>query len=73
RLLINRPKILLLDEPTANLDQGNISRVEALINNWRIQQACAVIWVTHDREQQKRVASRHFEIEAGRLREYSWS
>ncbi|MEN8180630.1 MAG: ATP-binding cassette domain-containing protein, partial [Pseudomonadota bacterium] len=67
RLLINRPKILLLDEPTANLDQGNISRVEALINNWRIQQACAVIWVTHDREQQRRVASRHFEIEAGRL------
>ncbi len=69
RLLQNRPGVLLLDEPTANLDQENIRRVEMLISAWRKEHGCAVIWTSHDREQQKRVASRHLRIEAGQLRE----
>ena len=73
RLLLNRPKVLLLDEPTANLDRDNIQRVEQLINQWRIENACAVIWITHDPEQRTRVASRHFEIAAKRLQEQSWN
>lgn len=67
RLLVNHPKVLLLDEPTANLDGDNTRRVEELIDNWRIQQDCAVIWVTHDPQQQSRVASRHFQIVEGKL------
>lgn len=73
RLLQNRPGVLLLDEPTANLDQENTQRVERLIGAWRKEHGCAVIWTSHDQEQQKRVASRHFSIEAGQLRESSCS
>lgn len=72
RLLQNRPGVLLLDEPTANLDQENTRRVEKLVNTWRIAHGCAVIWTSHEREQQQRVASRHLQIEAGQLREASW-
>lgn len=73
RLLLNGPKVLLLDEPTANLDRDNIARVENLIQEWRSNHAGAVIWVTHDREQRERVASRHFDIAAGALQEQRWN
>ena len=73
RLLLNQPKVLLLDEPTANLDRDNISRVEVLIEQWRKEHTGAIVWVTHDREQQARVANRHFTIESGRLRESTWN
>ena len=73
RLLANRPEVLLLDEPTANLDRENSLRVEELIKAWQSERHCAVIWVTHDREQQPRVASRHYTIEERKLREVSWT
>ena len=73
RLLLNGPHVLLLDEATANLDQTNIARVEAVIEDWRLQDHCAVIWVTHDRHQQARVASRHYQIQGGQLQERPWN
>ena len=68
RLLANTPKVLLLDEPTANLDARNAERIEALIAEYRREHAAAVIWVSHDPEQVARVADRQLRIEDGRLR-----
>lgn len=73
RLLANEPEVLLLDEPTANLDRENRQRVEDLIRSRQSQRHCAVIWVTHDREQQRRVAKRHYLIDARQLREVAWT
>lgn len=73
RLLQNQPQVLLLDEPTANLDQHNAQRVEQLIEQWRHEHSCAVIWVSHDPAQQRRVASRHYQIDQQRLEEIAWS
>jgi ABC-type iron transport system FetAB ATPase subunit len=73
RLLANKPEILLLDEPTANLDRENRLRVEALIRVWQRERQCAVLWVTHDREQQRRVANRHYLIDSRRLVEAPWN
>lgn len=67
RLLANQPRVLLLDEPTANLDPDNTSRVEALVNQYRTQHGAAVIWVSHDRAQAERVADRQFELVGGQL------
>ena len=69
RLLANRPRVLLLDEPTANLDPANTRRMEAVINDYRQAQSVAVIWVSHDQEQIERVASRHFILVDGQLLE----
>jgi ABC-type iron transport system FetAB ATPase subunit len=69
RLLANRPRVLLLDEPTANLDPENVQRAETVIREYREAGAAAVIWVSHDREQIARVASRHLEVVDGRLQE----
>jgi ABC-type iron transport system FetAB ATPase subunit len=67
RLLSNKPDALLLDEPTANLDQKNIARVEKLITEWRMQHQTAVLWVTHDPAQHQRIAEQHWHIVDGRL------
>jgi len=67
RLLSNRPRVLLLDEPTANLDPENTRRIESVITEYRRSHDAAVIWVSHDEEQVRRVANRHYEVVDGRL------
>ncbi len=67
RLLAIGPEALLLDEPTASLDADNVARVEALVERFCRGKEAPVIWVSHDREQARRVASRHFELRDGLL------
>ena len=67
RLLSNRPQVLLLDEPTANLDPVNTGRVEAVIAEYLRAHQAAVIWVSHDPEQVARVANRYYEMCEGNL------
>jgi ABC-type iron transport system FetAB ATPase subunit len=67
RLLSNRPRILLLDEPTANLDPENTRRVEAVITGYCRAHKAAVIWVSHDMAQIQRVANRYYELDHGEL------
>jgi putative ABC transport system ATP-binding protein len=68
RALMVRPRVLLLDEPTAALDAGSVTAVESLIKT-HIEAGLAVLWVTHDAEQAKRVARRLLVVEAGQVRE----
>ena len=58
RLLVNQPAVLLLDEPTANLDLENTIKVEHIILSYLHTHTAACLWVTHDTEQIKRVADR---------------
>ena len=68
RALIIRPKVLLLDEPTAALDPASVAGVESLIAT-RICAGLAVLWVTHDAGQAQRLARRWLVVEAGSVRE----
>jgi ABC-type iron transport system FetAB ATPase subunit len=69
RLLGGHPRVLLLDEPTASLDPQNIGRVERLLTRYREQHAAALLWVSHDPEQVRRVAHRHWRLAGGRLQD----
>lgn len=69
RLFCNQPRVLLLDEPTANLDAASTRKVEQMIEEWRRDHDAAVLWVTHDTAQRRRVATRHYRIVNGRLEE----
>ena len=67
RLLANRPRVLLLDEPTANLDPDNVLRVEKLVADYTAAEGAAVLWVSHDPRQTARVGHRRIYLEAGKL------
>ena len=69
RLLEHAPRILLLDEPTASLDRTNTERVEELLADYRDSEGAAILWVSHDQEQVRRVAGRAYELVQGRLQE----
>ncbi|MDD3268349.1 MAG: phosphate ABC transporter ATP-binding protein [Syntrophomonadaceae bacterium] len=56
RALVLRPKLLLLDEPTANLDPSSVKHIEEIIRNWHQQYNTSVIIVTHNLFQAKRLA-----------------
>lgn len=69
RLLANRPRVLLLDEPTANLDPDNTGRVESLIRGYRNETGAGVLWVSHDPAQRARIADRVIRIVRGVIEE----
>ena len=50
RALISKPKLLLLDEPTGNLDSNSASIVIQMIRTIKDELGQTVIMVTHDRE-----------------------
>ena len=68
RLLMRQPKVLLLDEPTANLDYPNIRRVESMLSRYRLSNATMIVWVGHDLEQLQRNCDPIYVIEDNRLK-----
>ena len=66
RLLENRPRCLLLDEPTAALDEAATAAVEELVAEHREAGGCC-LFVTHDPRQFIRVARQGYRLEEGKL------
>lgn len=50
RVLLIRPSVLLLDEPTANLDGASSRAIVARVRQWVASDGRAAIWVAHERE-----------------------
>lgn len=69
RLMENKPDVILLDEPTSSLDPNNKRQVEQLISDYIKKTNAAVIWVTHDLEQAKRVSTKRYKMDSGKLQE----
>lgn len=67
RLLALQPQVLLLDEPSANLDNNNVRRVETLIADYCARHNACVVWVSHDLEQIARIGGRHCRLADGKL------
>lgn len=67
RTLMRQPGVLLLDEPTGNLDEDSTARVESLLDDYRREHDAALLWVSHDPRQAARVAQRSFVLEDGQL------
>ena len=50
RALANRPRLLLADEPTANVDPQNKQQIVELIRNFCVEEKIALLLVTHAME-----------------------
>ncbi|NOX63831.1 MAG: phosphate ABC transporter ATP-binding protein [Chloroflexi bacterium] len=69
RALIIEPEVLLLDEPTANLDPANVRIIEAIIARANRERAMTVVLVTHNVWQARRLAQRVAFLYEGQLLE----
>ena len=63
RALVTEPDLLLLDEPTNHLDIEAIDWLEEFLKSW----SGSVLFVTHDREFLRHLATRIIELDRGRL------
>jgi len=67
RALIQEPDALLLDEPTANLDNESTEAIERWLLQEIEQRQIATLWVAHDSAQIHRVANAHYRIRGSAL------
>jgi tungstate transport system ATP-binding protein len=67
RAIAVEPEVLLLDEPTANLDPVSAARIEDMIEGIMKQKALTVIMATHDMSQGQRLASRIYVLINGEI------
>lgn len=67
RALVVGPSVLLLDEPTGNLDPYNVGLIEQIVRSDNEDRGTTVIVVTHDTFQARRLADRTGLMIAGRL------
>jgi ABC-type lipoprotein export system ATPase subunit len=67
RALVNRPKILLADEPTGNLDTATTDEVVALLTTYLQTQGTTLVLVTHDADLARRCANRILRMQDGQL------
>jgi phosphate transport system ATP-binding protein len=68
RALATRPRVLLLDEPTASLDPLSSQKVEELV--YKLRETMTVVIVTHNMQQAARVSDRTAFLLAGELVEF---
>ena len=67
RALVNRPKILLADEPTGNLDSATGESILALLREIQKNPGMTIIMVTHERALAERFADRLAVMGDGKL------
>ncbi|MBM7633147.1 phosphate ABC transporter ATP-binding protein [Geomicrobium sediminis] len=67
RTLVNRPKILLLDEITSSLDRVSTQEIEELIVHINQHYKTTVIWITHHLDQALQIGTYTWVMMDGKL------
>jgi energy-coupling factor transporter ATP-binding protein EcfA2 len=66
-MLARRPRVLVLDEPFAGLDDEGQAGLAALLTRLRVEAAMAVVIVSHDEERPAGLVDRTLVLERGRV------
>jgi putative ABC transport system ATP-binding protein len=67
RALVNRPTLLLADEPTGNLDSATGESIMVLLRNIQQSLGMTIVLVTHERPLAERFADRIASVADGKL------
>ena len=57
KALINRPEVLLLDEPTASLDPDTGDLVRTWLERYRLESGCTIVLASHNMAEVERLCS----------------
>lgn len=67
KALLNRPKMLLMDEPTASLDPDIINKMIALIKELQAKENLAILYTSHNMEEITRLCDRVAFLAKGKI------
>jgi ABC-2 type transport system ATP-binding protein len=67
KALINRPDVLLLDEPTASLDPDTADWVRARLESFRKQHGATILLASHNMAEVERLCERVIMMKGGRI------
>ena len=67
KAVLNRPRLLLLDEPTASLDPSAARTVRARIRRLAAEGGCGILWTSHNMYEVEEVCDRVLFLSRGRI------
>ena len=67
KALINRPEVLLLDEPTASLDPDTGDLVRTWLEQYRAESGCTILLASHNMAEVERLCSHVVMLKQGRV------
>lgn len=67
KAMLNRPHLLLLDEPTASLDPATAREIRVGIREYATQGACGVLWTSHNMHEVEAACDRVLFLSHGRI------
>jgi ABC-2 type transport system ATP-binding protein len=67
KALLNKPEVLLLDEPTASLDPDTADWVRTRLERFRVQHGATILLASHNMAEVERLCDRVIIMKAGRI------
>jgi ABC-2 type transport system ATP-binding protein len=67
KALLNRPRLLLLDEPTASLDPSAADLIRSRIRAMAIRSGCGILWTSHNMYEVEETCDRVLFLSRGRI------
>jgi ABC-2 type transport system ATP-binding protein len=67
KALLNRPELLLLDEPTASLDPSAAQIVRKQIRELALEENCGILWTSHNMYEVEEVCDRVLFLSRGKI------
>lgn len=67
KALLNRPRLLLLDEPTASLDPAAARDIRMRIQEFAVQDSCGILWTSHNMYEVQEVCDRVLFLSHGKI------
>jgi len=67
KAMLNKPKVLLLDEPTASLDPDSADQMRTFIANYRAQTGATILLASHNMAEVEQLCDHILMMKAGRL------
>ena len=67
KAMLNHPRLLLLDEPTASLDPATAREIRTMFRKFATRECCGVLWTSHNMNEVEDVCHRVLFMSRGKI------